>query len=101
MAEDLAFHQVLWKRTTICRNEWPVRARTQIMNRARENLLAGAGFAGNQHRGVAPRESRYAPDFVEKCRALTDDLFEANILLEFLQDRIAAEGDSRLPHQPW
>ena len=100
VAEDLAFHQVLWKRAAIDRNEWPVRARTQIMNGAREDFLAGAGLAGDQHRRVAPRESRYAPDFFEKRGALADDLFEADILLEFLHERIAAARDSRLAHQP-
>jgi len=63
------------------------------MNRAREEFLAGAGFAGNQHRCIAPRKSRYASDFVEKRGAFTDDLLEADILLEFLHERIAAARD--------
>ena len=70
------------------------------MNRAREEFLARAGFAGDQHSRVTPRESRYTPDFVEKCRALADDLFKPDVLLEFLHERITAARESRLAHQP-
>jgi hypothetical protein len=69
------------------------------VNRARENFFAGAGLAGDQYRRIGPRESRYAPDFVKKRWALADDLFEPDVLLEFLHDRIAAARDSGLAHQ--
>src|ERR1700747_3401876 len=100
MTEYLAFHQVLWKRTAINRNERSAGPRTQVMNRAGEDFLAGAGLARNQHRRIASRKSRDAPDFVKKRGALADDMFEADILLQLLDERIAAARDSRQAHQP-
>src|SRR5205823_14471568 len=99
VTEYLAFHQVFWKRTAINRNERSVGPRTQIMNRAGEEFLAGAGLTGDQHRRIGPRESRHAPDFVKKRGALADDLFKPDILLQFLHQCIAAARDSHLAYQ--
>src|SRR6266550_4605713 len=96
MAEDLAFHQVLWKRAAIHRNERPVRTRAEVMNGARKDLLAGARLAGDQHSSVAPRESRHAPDLLQKLWALADDLFEPNIFLESFHESAAAGTHARL-----
>src|SRR5882724_11231671 len=101
MAKDLAFYQVFWKRTAINRNERPVRTRAQIVNGARKKFLAGTRLAGNQDRCVASRESRHASDFFEKIRALTNDLFEANIFFESFDDSAALAVDSRLTLKSW
>ena len=70
------------------------------MNRAGEEFLACARLARDQQRRITSRESRHAPDFVKKRGALADDLFEPDILLEFLHERIAAARDSRLAYNP-
>ena len=50
MAEQLAFHQRLWNRRAIDRHVSRVAARRQLVNGARDQLLAGAAFAGNHDR---------------------------------------------------
>ena len=87
MTEDLAFHEILWKRAAINRNERPVRTWAEVMNRASKKFLASARLAGDQHSGVASRESRYAPYFFQKLWALADNLFEPDILLESFHQR--------------
>src|SRR5262249_27087288 len=99
MAEDLAFYKILGKRTAINRNEGSARTWTQIMNGAREDFLSSARLAGDQHSGVAPRESRYAANLFQKLRALANDVLKPNILFEFLNMRIARPQHSRMAHQ--
>ena len=53
VAEQLGFEQVLRDRRGVDRDERPRRARAVPVQRARDQLLAGARFAGDQHRRVA------------------------------------------------
>ena len=101
MAKDLAFHKILWKRTAINRNERPIRTRAEVMNSAREEFLAGTRFAGDQHRRVAPRESRDTSNFLQKLGAFTNDLLEADILLEPFHEIAAPGTDARLTLKTW
>ncbi|OPZ52573.1 MAG: hypothetical protein BWY90_01064 [Deltaproteobacteria bacterium ADurb.BinA014] len=52
MAKKFALQQAFRERRTIYRSEWFKRAVAAVMQRARHQLLARAGFAGNQNRGV-------------------------------------------------
>src|SRR6266481_2680764 len=99
MTENLAFHQILWKRAAIYRNERPVRTCTEVMNSARKELLASARLAGDEHSGIASRESRYTPYFFQKLGALADNLFEADLLLESFHETAGSQADSRLTLQ--
>src|SRR5882724_2609327 len=101
MAEDLAFHQVLWKRAAIHRNERSVRTRAEVMNSARKKFLASPRLAGDQHSSVAPCESRHAPDLLQKLWALADDLFEPDILLESFDESTAARANAYLTLKTW
>ena len=58
VAEELAFHQVLGNRAAVDRHERMLGARAAQMDHARGKLLAAAGFAGDEHRRLALRESR-------------------------------------------
>src|SRR5262249_51159662 len=100
MAEYLAFDQVFGKRTAINRHERSVGARTQIMNRTGEDFFASSGLAGDQYRGITPRESRYAPDLIEKRGVFANDVFEPDSLLELLHQRVVGARDSRVTLQP-
>ena len=53
VAEHLAFHQLPRDRAAIDRDERPVAARAQLVDRLGAELLAGAAFAGNEDRGAA------------------------------------------------
>ena len=52
VAEELRLEQIFRNRCRIDRHERPACARTVAMERARHQLLPGAGLAGNQHRNV-------------------------------------------------
>ena len=56
MAEQLGFEQVLGNRGAIDRDERGARTMGFRMHEAGEHLLAGAGLAGDQHRGIARRD---------------------------------------------
>src|SRR4051794_28519813 len=53
MAEQLVFDQVAADRGTIHSHEWARRARGPLMNVTREQALASAGFAQQEHGGFA------------------------------------------------
>src|SRR5579863_810827 len=56
MAEELALHEIVRNGRAIDRDEWLVAAKTMIVDGARDELLAGAGLAGDQHRRLAVGE---------------------------------------------
>ena len=56
VAENFALHQRFGDRRTIDGDEGPVGARRKPVNRARQNFLARAGFAGDQHGGRRRRD---------------------------------------------
>ena len=51
IAEELAFQQPLGYAATVYRHEWSRGTRAGVVNRPGHQFLAGAAFAGNQHRG--------------------------------------------------
>src|SRR5439155_16128204 len=55
VAEELALEQLGRQRRAVHLHEWPVLARRPLMNRARDQLLADAAFAADEHRHVAVR----------------------------------------------
>src|SRR5678815_4391417 len=56
VAEQLALEQVLWNRPAVDRDEWLAVAGRAVVDLARDQLLAGAGLAGDQHRDVGRRD---------------------------------------------
>ena len=72
------------------------------MNRARDQLLAGARFAGDQHAGIGARDFFHdAEDRLDRV-ALADDVFEAILLAQLAaQETVFAEqrlGFERVAH---
>ena len=57
VAEQLGLEQVLGDRRAVDRDERPVGARAERVQRAREQLLAGAALAFEQHRRVGRRRA--------------------------------------------
>src|SRR4051812_5929447 len=53
MTEQFAFQQRCWHCTAVDRDEWLVAAIGEIMERPRDEFLAGARFAGDQDRSLA------------------------------------------------
>ena len=56
VAEELALHQLGRDRAAVDRHERPGRARAQAVDVARDDLLAGARFAVDEHRRLVARE---------------------------------------------
>ena len=56
VAEQLALEQVLGDRAAVDRDERLAGARRAVVDLARDQLLAGAGLAGDQHRDVGRRD---------------------------------------------
>ena len=78
VAEELGFEQRGRQRRAVHADHRTSRAGTPRMNRAGDQLLADAGFAFNEHRGV---ERRHLFDSVEDIcqrRARANDVFEAS-----------------------
>ena len=82
MAEELAFHQVGGDRGAIDRDHRPIGARAGAVDRAGDELLAGAAFAADQH------AARRLGDAVDLCfevahrRAIADQFRVAGRLLD-------------------
>ena len=51
MAKQLVLGQLIRQCTAIDGHEGKIASRAQVVDRARDQLLAGAGFAADQHRG--------------------------------------------------
>src|SRR5580692_4869732 len=59
MPEKFALQQILWNRSAIDRNERLEATIAVMMNRPRDQLLAGAAFAGDHYRCVAMRDAAH------------------------------------------
>ena len=82
VAEELGLEQRLGNRAAVQRDE-PVHApRAVVMNRARDDFLAGAGLAGDQDRAVGRRDGLEQLEQPLHRPALADDAFEAVALFE-------------------
>ena len=53
MAEELAFQQVFRDGGAVHRHHGPLRPGAVLMDEPGQHLLAGPGFSGNQHGGLA------------------------------------------------
>ena len=74
VAEQLGLEQVLGHRAAVDRDERLVLARARAVNGAREQLLAGAGLAGDQHARVGVRDHARLLQAGFHRRAARDDL---------------------------
>src|SRR5206468_2002108 len=52
VTKKLAFQQIKWNSSAIQLDEWASAARADVVNRARDQLLAGACFTLNKHGGT-------------------------------------------------
>src|SRR6185437_9525828 len=57
VTEELALHELRGDGTAIYRHERALAARATLVNQPRHELLAGAGFAADMHRGLAARDT--------------------------------------------
>src|SRR3954471_7029269 len=74
VAEQRALDQSFGKRGAVQLDEWSVAPVALGVNRAREQLLAGAGFAFEQHRGARRRGGGDRLQHAADRRAIADDL---------------------------
>ena len=74
VAEQLGLEQVLRNRRGVDRDERPRRARAVPVQRARDELLAGARFAGDEHRRARLRQAADRAKHLLHRRRLAEDL---------------------------
>ncbi len=74
VAEERALHQSLRERGAVELDEGPVAAVALVVDRPREQLLARAALALQQHRGAGGRRHRHRLQDAAQRRALADDL---------------------------
>ena len=88
VAENFAFHQRFGNRGAIDGDERAAGARRKLVNAARDDFLARAGFAGDQNGGGARRGHFHdAHDFLHRLGS-ADEIAEASGFAELpLQDR--------------
>ena len=84
VAEDLGFEQVLWNRAAVERDEPLPAPRAGVMNRARDDFLAGAGLASDQNRARRARDGLERLKQIAHRPAAADDALEAVSLLQLL-----------------
>ena len=77
VAEEFALQQVLRQRSAIHGHEGLGPAQAVVMNRAGDQLLAGAAFAGDEHGGVGCRALRDQPVHLLHPRARPDHVVQA------------------------
>src|SRR5271157_4523729 len=98
VAEQLAFEQVLGQRAAVDRQEAPVGSLRAEMDRARDQFLAGARFAGDKHARVGARDLFHdAEDLLDRV-AFADDILEA-VLVTQLAPQEAVFVEERLLRQ--
>ena len=77
VAEQLGFEQVLRNRRAVDRDKRTVGSRTEHVQRAGEQLLAGAALAFEQHRRVGARRALQRDRHLLQPRVFADDLRRA------------------------
>ena len=81
MSEKLILDEAVGNRRAIDRDHRTLRARRQFVNRPRDDFLAGAALALDQHRRVRGRDlAHYFDDFLDR-RILPDDPFDLELAL--------------------
>src|SRR2546427_7603067 len=67
MTEKLALEQLLWNGGTVDAHQRVFSARAQVMDRARHQFFASAGFAQHKHVGLGRRDGRdLGQDFLDR-----------------------------------
>ncbi len=82
VAEQLAFQDVLAQRGAVQGDERLVLARAVLMDRLRDQFLAGAGLALDQHAGVGRGDPLQAVDHLVHLRAGADHPLEAEFFVQ-------------------
>ena len=84
--EKFAFEEPGRNSGTVHFHECPLATRAEIVNRASDQLLAGAGFTQNENRRIRRRHRLYLFQDLFQGRTFTDNLFEvvfgADLVLE-------------------
>ena len=80
VAEQLALDQPLRDRPAVDLDQRPVPARAPLVQRAGDQLLAGAGLAGEQHGGLHRGHLLHLPQHRPERGALAHDPFEPALL---------------------
>src|SRR4051794_14625108 len=88
VAEDLALEQGLRNRGAVDRDEREAGARAELMNRLRDELLAGTRLTGDEHR--CTRRRRLLDHLVDlpHLRAVADDRAEGAVLAQLAAQRL-------------
>ena len=84
VAEHLAFQQAGGNGGAIQLDEGALAARAEVVDGARQQFLAGAGFAVDQHRGIGGRDGLHLLQNGLQRAALADDLLEAVVGADFV-----------------
>src|SRR6202022_822640 len=84
VTEKLILDERIGNGGTVDRDERPVAARRELMNRAREDLLAGARFPLEKHRRIRRRDALNRLRHLHDPRRLADDRRQPVALLKFL-----------------
>ena len=74
MAKEFAFEKILWNRRGVDCDEGPIGARRMLVQRTRDQFLARARFAGDQHGDIALREPSDRAEDVLHRRCLPEHL---------------------------
>ena len=82
VAEDLALEERLGNRGAVDRDKRKRRPRAELVDRLRDELLAGARLPRNQHRGARRRGLLDHPIHRTDAGAVADDPAEASLLAE-------------------
>jgi hypothetical protein len=101
VAEQLALDQVLRNRPAIDRNERPLAPPTRLVDRVRDQLLAGAVLAENQHGRVGRRHALHELEHLPDRLGLADDpvvALEAARAIRLLLQLDAAHVQRALQH---
>ncbi len=92
VAEEFVFDQVVGDGAAVDGDEGFVGAGAEVVDGAGEDLLAGAGFTGDEDAGVALGDGRDLAEFGEEGWALADDMAEAEAGFEFLDGAVGFGG---------
>src|SRR6185436_20821852 len=88
VAEDLALEQRLGNCRTVDGDKREAGARTELVNRLRDELLAGAGFAGDQHGSAGRRRLLDHLVDLAHLRAVADHRPKGAVLAQLAPERL-------------